>query len=94
MDWNTTFSSLPRPATAEEREQLKQYWIGLGEDEENSFNLVNCASIAIFPDYQTGCPGYCGDVMVVIYEAGPEQVESFIWDEGHLQRSWPYDETR
>lgn len=47
---------------------------------------VDGAAIAVFDDYISDCPGYCGKVMTVIWPAGPSLYETFIWRQEELVR--------
>ena len=44
------------------------------------------AYIAVFDDYQTGCPGYCGKLMSVVWDGSPSTYDVFIWPNGNLQQ--------
>ena len=44
------------------------------------------ADIGYIKDYISGSPGYTGDVYIVIWDGGPEQVTTFTRDKGgHLE---------
>jgi hypothetical protein len=84
-----TSITAPRFAMNDEVHQLKAYRMECGEDEETARFVVQEASLAVFPHYQTGSLGYCGKVMVVLYDSGPEYVESYIWTRGQMVRVNP-----
>ena len=44
--------------------------------------MVDGATIAVFEDYVSDSPGYAGKVMMVIWPAGPQLYEVFIWRNG------------
>ena len=56
---------------------MKEY--GLDEDEAT---YVESAYIAVYDNYQTDCPGYCGKVAVALYGGAPAFVESYVWRDG------------
>ncbi|SRR6266568_1255463 len=41
--------------------------------------LIEAAYIAVFDGYSTGGPGYVGKVMVVVWDGGPYQTETYSW---------------
>ena len=78
-----------RPATEEERNELERYVASgpEGVGDEPAAHIVSHASVYVVPDYVTGGPGYSGMVMIVLYDGGPEQCESYFWDAARsLQR--------
>lgn len=48
-------------------------------------DLLHCASVAVFPDYCTGSPGYVGPVYVVVWDGGPEIITTLIERRGMLE---------
>lgn len=88
-----TFEPDLRHATADEIAQLKEYIrqnpLEYGLDEEGIDLLVGTAYIAVFPEYLTGGPGYGGKVLVAVYDGGPQQTETFSWNDGEIRRNDP-----
>lgn len=79
---------LRKPNQAE-REQLIQFLVEYYKMEpEISCDLVNETCIAVIDGYITESPGYAGSVMIVVWPAGPQAVDSFTWstDTGKLER--------
>jgi len=54
-------------------------------DEEETWQLIERAYIAVFDNYMSDTPGYCGKVMVVVWPGGPELFEVFVWRDNQLQ---------
>jgi hypothetical protein len=78
----------PRLPTVEEKAELVKYLAedaahgytdGNNEALEDARRLADLAYIAVFDDYISGGPGYCGKVMVVVYDGGPYQTETYSW---------------
>ena len=82
----------PRKPTQEEKDQLIQYlWQNnyfdpTDADREQERDFVENAAIAVFDHYQTDSPGYVGKVMIVVWPAGPDTIEVFVWRKGKLAR--------
>lgn len=74
-----------REPTAEEKQELLDYimthdYITFDdEDREDTRLIIENATIGVQDDYITGCPGYCGKIMMVIWDGGPGCHEVFIW---------------
>jgi hypothetical protein len=84
----------PRKPTEAEKQELIAFLLAqdFADDEnerENVEGYVANAAIAVFDDYVTGGPGYAGKLMVVVYDGGPYQTETYIWE----RESW-IDETQ
>ena len=83
----------PRKPTQEEKNELikflltKDYSNDEGE-RENVEGYVENAAIAVFDNYVTGGPGYSGKVMVVVYDGGTNQTETYSWNslDGKIRR--------
>jgi hypothetical protein len=76
----------PRKPSRVELQQLAQFIgqrFGFADDpvenEKEAAWLVEMAYIAVFDDYVTGCPGYAGTVMTVVWDGSPTQYEVYIW---------------
>ena len=90
----------PRKPTDEEKKELIKYL--LTHDYENDENegdniqgYVENAAIAVFDNYATGNPGYAGKMMVVVYDTGTTQTETYSWDssDGTIKRDVSIEET-
>ena len=53
-------------------------------EDETRFHLIN-SHIMVVEDYQTGSPGYCGDVIIVLYDGCPGSIDSYTWDMDHVK---------
>ena len=53
-------------------------------EDETRFHLIN-SHIMVVEDYQTGSPGYCGDVIIVLYDGCPGSIDSYTWDMEHVK---------
>lgn len=79
----------PRKPTQEENKELIAYLLthDFANDEnerENVEGYVENAAIAVFDNYITGSPGYFGKVMVVVYDGGTNQTETYSWLDGKI----------
>src|SRR5690348_17130603 len=84
----------PRKPTTEEKNELVAFLLtqDYANDEnerENVAGYVYNAAIAVFDNYVTGSPGYAGKLMVVVYDGGAYQTETYTWQ----RESW-IDETQ
>jgi hypothetical protein len=76
----------PRLPTQKEKEQLMEcvtqnfYQRPSSADFQQQTDFVEQASIAVFDDYVTDCPGYAGKIMMVVWSGAPETNDVFIWD--------------
>ncbi len=83
----------PRKPTEEEKKEIVEFVLAndfennKGE-RENVEGYVENAAIAVFDDYITGSPGYAGKVMVVVYDGGTIQTETYSWNslDGEIRR--------
>ena len=78
----------PRKPTKKELEELRRYLIENGEvicEEAEVASLLQNSAIAVFDKYITDGPGYCGKVLVVVWPACPEAIQSFVWRNGKLE---------
>jgi hypothetical protein len=75
----------PRPPTAEERKQLSDWLLTQGFNAQDAVMTVDCAYIAVYDDYVTGCPGYFGKVMSVVWDGSPGQYQAFTWEDGRIE---------
>jgi hypothetical protein len=70
-----------RESTTAEREQmihaLADRW---GTDPYETADILANARIVVIEGYMTGGPGYCGRVVIVIYDGAPEFVDQFLED--------------
>jgi len=79
----------PRVPTIEEKNEVVEWLLANDrawhdpkrEDDvrEDLRGLIDAAYIAVFDKYSTGGPGYVGKVMVVIWDGGPFQTETYSW---------------
>ncbi len=53
---------------------------------ETALNHVDQAFYVVIEDYQTGCPGYTGRVLVEIGGAGPSAHAVYTWHDNGLKR--------
>ena len=71
---------VPRIPTRKEIRELKR----LNMVECGDTTAVDNAYIAVFDRYCTGCPGYCGKVMSVIWDGSPSTFDVYTWRDGEL----------
>lgn len=74
----------PKIPTEAEKNELVEYLLAhdYENDQHERMNIhgyVENAAIAVFDSYITGSPGYSGKLMVVVYDGGPNQTETYIW---------------
>src|SRR6266487_4518003 len=79
----------PRVPTNEEKHEVVEWLLANDrawhdtererEIREELKSLIDTAYIAVFDTYSTGGPGYVGKVMVVVYDGGPQQTETYSW---------------
>ena len=75
----------PRPATTAEKQELINLMISkFGFEFESFSEIVENSAIAVFDSYTTGCPGYQGKVMMVVWEAGPSIFDVYTWQNGMI----------
>jgi hypothetical protein len=74
-----------RKPTQEEYEQLWNYFVSLGHDEEGATNLINQYWYVVLDDYISDCPAYSGKVLIAVYGM-PEFYELFIWDNSKIKQ--------
>src|ERR1043165_9426305 len=83
----------PRSPNDSELEQLANWLRTQGHEETDAFWISRSAYIAVYDDYITGCPGYAGKVMSVVWDGGPSFFDVFAWHDGKIERSGrEYDE--
>ena len=75
----------PRMPTSAEKQELITLMISKFGYEQDSFKeIVENSAIAVFDRYTTGCPGYQGKVMMVVWEAGPSIFDVYTWQNGMI----------
>jgi len=83
-------SQAPRRPNADELKQLANWLQSLGAyDEENAAMTADNAYIAVYDHYCTGCPGYVGKLMSVIWDGSPSTYDVFIWSDNEMQHVDP-----
>jgi hypothetical protein len=84
----------PRPPNAEEKKQLADWLLATGAYEaDDAASLADCAYVAVFDHYATGCPGYVGKVISVVWDGSPSTFDVFTWEDGVMECSGrEYDE--
>ena len=75
----------PRKPTKEEKNELIEFLLTSDyandqSERENVEGYVENAAIAVFDDYVTGGPGYSGKVLVIVYDGGTNQTETYSWN--------------
>lgn len=53
---------------------------------ETALTHINQCFYVVIEDYQTGCPGYAGRVLIEIGSAGPSTHGVYTWHDGTLRR--------
>ena len=87
------FNNTPRKPTPEEKAELAALNAQQNSTENSSeqseiwTSIVDYAYIAVFDDYVTGCPGWAGKLMVVIFDGSPCEYQVYLWGlEGKLEQ--------
>jgi len=81
-----TTSQAPRSPNDEELKQLAGWLQSLGAyDEEFATITASTAYVAVFDHYQTGCPGYCGKLLAVVWDGSPSTYDVFVWSNGNIE---------
>ena len=81
------YAHTDRRPTDFELGQLETHVLGMmnadtEEEAQDVRDTVAAARICVFDDYITGCPGYVGRVMVVVWDGGPDTSQTFTWNRG------------
>src|SRR5262249_8284405 len=84
----------PRPPNRDELAQLADWLLTVGfVNREDAELTATAAFVAVYDDYCTGGPGYCGQVMSVVWDGGPTFFDVFACERGKMVRSGrDYDE--
>ena len=73
----------PRTPTVEERGELIDLLVHVdGLDRADAAWEVECAAIAVFPNYQPFAPTDWGKVMAVVWGLAPQTFDVFMWNRG------------
>lgn len=84
-----------RQPTNEELESLIQWKQDrYDHNREEAVNEINQCYYVVIEDYQTGCPGYTGRVLIEIGSAGPSFHTVYTWNNGILRRRDQANELR
>jgi len=74
-----------RKPNKKELEDLRQYLLGLGQDEETVEIILTAHFFGVIDDYISDCPAYSGKLMFAIYGM-PEFYEVFIWEDEKIAK--------
>ena len=78
----------PRPPTDDELAELSVWLMESGAYNRQDADMVaRNAYVAVFDHYQTGCPGYCGKVMTVVWDGSPTTFNNFTWLDGKMEEA-------
>ena len=76
---------MPRKPTIEEKQKLIDWLIeDQGVEFDNAENWIENAYISVFPNYQTGSPGYVGKIIFLVFDGSPNFFSVFIEVENKL----------
>ena len=76
-----TRSTQPRAPTRTELEALAVPVARFNQiDCEDALAELECAKVAVFDNYCSDGPGYCGRVALVLWGGGPECTQTFVLD--------------
>ena len=80
----TTFatSQAPPQPNADELDQLSRWLCEQGYDPDTAMMTATTAYVAVYDEYVTGCPGYCGKVLSVVWDGSPSCFDVFTWCDG------------
>ena len=82
---NAITSQAPRNPNSDELKQLANWLQSLGAyDEEGATMTAENAYAAVYDTYCTGCPGYVGKLMSVVWDGSPSTYDVFIWTDGKM----------
>lgn len=81
---NVPSSQVPRSANPSEIKQLAEWLLAQGYDRDDATLTARAAYVAVYDDYVTGCPGYCGKLMSVVWDGSPDCFDVFTWDAGKM----------
>jgi hypothetical protein len=77
----------PRRPNAGELQQLAAWLQSLGAyDEATATVTAENAYIAVYDEYCTGCPGYFGKLMSVVWDGSPSTYDVFIWSDDKMEQ--------
>ena len=80
--------NVPRRPNETELDQLARALTELGSyDPADAYWVARSAYVAVYDDYCTACPGYCGKLMSVVWDGGPSFFDVYTWQDGKLERS-------
>jgi len=76
-----------REPTKDERiDLLNWYRDEAGYSRSEAAGIIRQSYYIVIEDYQTGCPGYHGRVLIEINGAGPECYTVYTWKDGTVRR--------
>jgi len=73
--------NIPRKPTAQELEQLKEYYTSTGQDEKIANDVIKNNWFAVFDS----CPAFVGRLLIAVYGM-PEFYEVFLCEETKIKR--------
>lgn len=84
-----------RKPTDEELDDLIQWYRDTNDiNRKEAVDTINHCTYIVIEDYQTGCPGYTGRVLIEIGSADPSFHRVYTWHDDTLQQSEPVHATR
>ena len=81
---NTTTSQSPRSPNVGEMKQLAGWLHEQGYDQDDATLTARTAYVAVYDNYATGCPSYCGKLMSVVWDGSPDCFDVFTWQDGKM----------
>jgi len=78
--------STREPTEDELIDLFNRYRTEMGYSRSQAAGIIRQSYYTVIEDYQTGCPGYVGRVLIEINGAGPECYTVYTWNDGTLRR--------
>ncbi|MEK6262939.1 MAG: hypothetical protein AABP62_30435 [Planctomycetota bacterium] len=83
---NISPSQSPRSPNSSEIKQLASWLQKQGYDANDAALTARAAYVAVYDNYVTCCPGYCGKLISVVWDGSPDCFDVFTWCEGKMLR--------
>jgi len=85
-DLNPQDRSTRDPTEDELIDLFNRYRTEAGYSRSKAAGIIHQSYYTVIEDYQTGCPGYHGRVLIEINGASPECYTVYTWNDGTLRR--------
>jgi hypothetical protein len=75
---------IPRPPIRREFHELSEWLVEQGYYRDDAEMITRNAYVAVYDHFATGCPGYIGKVMSVVWDGLSH--DAFIWRDGAIRQ--------